>query len=296
MNALAEQAPGNEEYPQLSTGDVFTWLRDAGLSLPQAVRTSALVIPTEKRTNEQIAPVEDAFCPACGLDLARHPREAPGGGPSCPISSLSRLPLLDVGSWAATPLECHPDNPTSYASEQRKPFRWSPRDILAVTDPTLNFAIRSIVLSLKLSCFQESIREPYISADGGIRPNGITDTPTVDWATRGRIDSPILFESESASLTASAILALSVREFARHLVQSAITAFTNDCARVRGKPRAVIAPCHVARGLVAGPFLACDGVLAGSRVAQTSPVALTLSTIAQLPRKGLPPAVIDTSC
>ena len=293
MNALAEQAPGNEEYPQLSTGDVFTWLRDAGLSLPQAVRTSALVIP--KRTNEQIAPVEDTFCPACGLDLARHAREAPGGGSSCPISS-PRLPLLDVGSWAATPLECHPDNPTRYPSEQRKPFRWSSRDILAVTDPTLNFAIRSIVLSLKLSCFQESIREPSISGDGGIRPNGATDTPTVDWATRGRIDSPIHFSSESALLTTSAILALSVREFARHLVQSAVTAFTNDCARVRGKPRAVIAPCHVARGLVAGPFLECDGVLAGSPVAQTSPVALTLSTLTQLPRKGLPPAVIDTSC
>ena len=296
MKALAEQAPGNEDYPQLSTGDVFTWLRDAGLSLPQAVRTSILVIPTEKRTKEQIAPVEDAFCPACGLDLARHPREAPGGGTSCPISSPSRLPLLDVGSWAATPLECHPDDPTRYTSEQRKPFRWSPRDVLAVTDPTLNFAIRSIVLSLKLSCFQESIREPSISGGGGLHPNSTADTPTFDWATRGRIDSPINFESESASLTASAILALSVREFARHLVQSAVTAFTNDCARVRGKPRAVITPCHVARGLVAGPFLACDGVLTGFPVARTPPVALTLSTLAQLPRKGLPPAVIDTSC
>lgn len=285
MKALEEQAPG-DEYPQLSTGDVFTWLRDAGLSLRRAVQTSVpMTAPTEKRTNEQMAPVENAFCPACGLDSARHPREAPGGGPSCPISSPSLLPLLDVGSWA-TAQQCHPDNPTRSTSDQRKPFRWSPRDVLAVTDPTLNFAVRSIMLSLKLSCFQESKREDSISSDGCLHPNGMAITPiAVDWATRGRIDSPVDFEPESTSLTASAILALSVREFARHLVQSAVTAFTNDCARIRGNPRAVIAPCHVARG-VAGPFLVCDGVLAGLPVAQTPPVTLALSTLAQLPRKG----------
>ncbi|KAH9065190.1 hypothetical protein EDB87DRAFT_1679698 [Lactarius vividus] len=92
--AREEQAPA-EEYPQLSTGEVFTWLRDAGLSLRRAVPPSA---PTKKRTSERIMPsAADAFCPACGLDSAKHPpREAPSSAP-CPLSSMSQLPLLDVG-------------------------------------------------------------------------------------------------------------------------------------------------------------------------------------------------------
>lgn len=289
MSAREEQAPGDgDEYPHLTTGDVFTWLRDAGLSLRRAVPPPApIATPTEKRTHERITPVADTFCPACGLDLARHPREVPSSGPSCSRSSTSRLPLLDVASWVSAPSQCHPDNPTGYTPEQRKPFHWSPRDILAVADPTLNFAVRSIVLSLKLSCFQESKYEASISGDGGLRPNGTVNAPmTVDGGTRGRIDFPPTFEPECTLLTTSAILALSVREFARHLVQSAVTAFVSDRARIRANPRAVIAPGHVSRG-VAGPFLGHDGVLAGLPVAQTPPVALALSTLAQLPRKGL---------
>ncbi len=225
--------------------------------------------------------VEDAFCPACGLDSARHPpREAPSSGPSCPISLTSRLPLLDVGSCVSAQSQYPPDNPTRYTPAQQRPFRWSPRDVLAVTDPTLNFAIRSILFSLKLSCFQESQGEASISGGGGLHPNGTAIT--ADRGIRGRVDFPPNSESESTSLTTSAILALSVREFARCLVQSAVTAFASDRARIRGNPRAVIAQAHVSRG-VAGPFLGRDGVHAGLPVAQ-APVALALSTLAQLPR------------
>ena len=230
----------------------------------------------------------DTFCPACGLDLARHPREGPVSGSSCPHSSTSRLPLLDVASWVSAPSRCHPDNPTCHTSEERKPFHWSPRDILAVADPTLIFAVRSIVLSLKLSCFQESKHEASISGDGGLRPNGTAITSmTADGGTRGRgrIDFPPTFEPECTLLTTSAILALSVREFARDLVQSAVTAFAIDSARIRANPRTVIAPGHITRG-VAGLFLGHDVVLPGPPVAQTPPVALALSTLAQLPRKG----------
>ena len=292
MTAREEQAPG-DEYPLLTTGEVFTWLRDAGLSLRRAVPPPGPILaPTEKRTFERMTPLLDTFCAACGLDLARHPRDEPG---LCPFSSPSQLPLLDIVALSiAAPSRGHPDNSTRSTSEQRKPFHWCPRDILAVADPTLNFAVRSIVLSLKLSCFQESKYGASISGDGGLRPHGTAVTP--NWGTRGRVE---IFEQESTSLIASAILALSVREFARHLVQSAVTAFAIDRARIKGQPRAVIAPSHVTRG-VAGPFLMRDsaGVLAGLPVAQTPPVALALSTLAQLPRKSQrsPPAVIDTSC
>ncbi|KAI9443449.1 hypothetical protein H4582DRAFT_1924809 [Lactarius indigo] len=275
-----EQTPA-EEYPQLSTGGVFTWLRDAGLSLCRAVPTAA---PMEKRTSERIMPsAAEVFCPVCGLDSVRHPpREAPSSGPSCPLSSTSQLPLLDVGSCLS---QDHLDNPTCFTLAQQKPFHWSPRDVLAVTDPTLNRAVRSILFSLKLSCFQESQGEASISGGGGLCPNGIAVAPmTADRGTRGRVDFPPNIEHEFTSLTASAILALSVRRFARCLVQSAVTAFTSDRARIRGNPRAVIAQAHVARGLV-GPFLGRDGVLAGLPVAQVPPVALALSTLAQLPRK-----------
>jgi hypothetical protein len=292
MTAREEQAPG-DEYPLLTTGEVFTWLRDAGLSLRRAVPPpTPILTPTEKRTLERMTPLLDTFCAACGLDLARHAREQPG---LCPFSSPSQLPLLDVALSIPAPSRGHPDNSTRSTSEQRKLFHWCPRDILAVADPALNFAVRSIVLSLKLSCFQESKCGASISGDGGLRPHDTAVTP--NWGTRGRVDLPKNFEQESTSLMASAILALSVREFARHLVQSAVTAFASDRARIRGQPRAVIAPSHVTRG-VAGPFLMRDnpGVLAGLPVAQTPPVALALSTLAQLPRKGQRSAVIDTSC
>ncbi len=99
--------------------------------------------------------------------------------------------------------------------------------------------------------------------------------------TRERENFTPNFEHELTSLTTSAILALSVREFARSLVQSAVTAFAGDRMRIRGNQRSVIAPAHLARG-VAGSFLGRDNVLAS--VAQTPPVALALSTLAQLPR------------
>ena len=196
---------------------------------------------------------------------------------------MTRLPLLDVGSWVSTQTHYHPDNPTCYTPAQREPFHWSPRDVLAVTDPTLNIAVRSILFSLKLSCFQMSEHEASISGGGGHHPNG-----TDDRRKRGPVDFPSIFD-ESTSLMASAILALSVRGFARSVVQSAVTALASDSARIRGNQRAVIAPAHLACG-VAGSPLVHNGVLAGFPVAQgrVPPVALALSTLAQLPRKGLP--------
>jgi len=202
---------------------------------------------------------------------------------------MSRLPLLDVRSWVSAQRLYLPDNPTCFTPAQRRPFHWSPRDVLAVTDPTLNFAVRSILFSLKLSCFQESKREASISGGVGHRPNGTAvtdDRGTDDRGTRGRVDFSSNFEPEFTSLTASAILTLSVREFARCMVQSAVTAFASDRTRIRGNPRGVIAPTHLACG-VAGTFLVGGGVLAGP-VAQVPPVALALSTLAQLPREGLP--------
>lgn len=248
--------------------------------------------PTEKRIYERITPpAADAFCPACGLNSASHPPpESPSSSP-CPFSSLSRLPLLDVGSWVSTQTHYHPDNPTCYTPAQQRPFHWSPRDILAVTDPTLNFAVRSILYSLKLSCFQEESRGgASISGGGGHFPDctAITD----DRGTRGRVDFPSNIEYESTSLSASAILALSVREFARCVVQSAVTAFVSDRALIRGDSRAAISPAHLAYG-VAGVLLVRDGVHSGLPVAEVPSVALALSTLTRLPRY---PAVMDTSC
>jgi hypothetical protein len=249
------------------------------LSLRRAVPSAPTAAPTDKRIYERITPpAPNAFCPACGSDSARHPpREAPSSNPSCPFSSISRLPLLDVGSWVSAQTHHHPNNPT-----QRRPFHWSPRDVLAVTDPSLNFAVRSILFSLKLSCFQES-QVTSISGGGGHHPNSTT-TLTDGPGARGRVD---IFEPESTSLTASAILALSVREFARCMIQSAVTAFASDRARIRGNPRAVIAPSHLACGVTGtGTFVVRDGVLP---VAQVPPVALALSTLTQPPPRNCLP-------
>ncbi|KAI0250987.1 hypothetical protein BJV78DRAFT_517407 [Lactifluus subvellereus] len=269
-----EQAP-RDDYPRLSTGDVFSWLADTGFSHYNAMSQSMPVnVPSRKRTSERISPSAiDTFCAACGLGLSQHPATATKAsreGPSrstCPFSPMSRLPLLDVGPHACANSHDHPNGPVHHLSAQKRTFHWSIREVLAATDPSLTLAVRGIIVALKLSCFPESPRTS-ISGDGVI-------TPSVDSDNTPRLDFSQISE-EYVLLASSAVLALAVREFAHQLLHPAITAFASHHARGRG--RAVLAPAHVSRG-AAGSFLARDGVL--TDLPPSPVVALALSTLVQ---------------
>lgn len=197
---------------------------------------------------------------------------------------MLRLPLLDVDPIACAPSQ--PNGPVRFAPAEDRSFRWSTREILTVTDPTLVFAVRCIIGKLKLSCFPEC-EIASISGAGvvdRVSPNG-TATPMED-------RSPLVSTSGqvSVSLTSCAVLALAVREFARCLMDSAITAFASDRAREKRSPRVVLSPAHVSRG-VAGSSLT-RGVLAELA---PSPVALTLATLVGHPPRDLSPPVIMAS-
>jgi hypothetical protein len=288
-----EKAPAGD-YPYLSTGDVFSWLADTGLSLRQGVPQSAPNNAScEKGMSERIIPsTVNTFCATCGLESSRHPSaqssswEGPSGGSCCRSSPMPRLPLLDVGAIALPRLA---NGPVQSTRAEKGPFRWPIQDVLAATDPSLTFAVRCIIAPLKLSCFPESQRTS-ISGAGVLRPNGtaiMVDGPDIN-----RCDLATISES----LASVAVLALAVREFTRRLVESAVTAFAND-RRGRGSPR-ILVPAHVSLGVaVADSFLTRDGVLAPPPP-PTSPVALALSTLVRhASRDPSPPsAVMGTPC
>lgn len=208
---------------------------------------------------------------------------------------MLRLPLLDVDPVACAQSKRHPNGPDDFAPAEDRSFRWSIREILASTDPTLMFAVRCITAHLKLSCFPElESASVSISGAGVLGPNGSATTPMVE-GDDVIIRSDLLSTSGSGSvsLASCAVLALALREFARCLVDSAVTAFSNDRGRAKGSPRAVLSPAHVARG-VAGSYLT-RGVLAEL---SPSPVALALVTLVQDPTKDQSPysVIMDTSC
>ncbi len=204
---------------------------------------------------------------------------------------MLRLPLLDVGPIARTQSQHHPNGPVPSTAAEDGVFCWSIREILTATDPALMFAIRCLIAQLRLSRFSEA-ENASISGAGVLDPNGTALTPTVngcDIITRSNLISTT---GPSKSLASCAVLGLAVREFARRVVNSAVTAFASD--RIRGKesPRAVLSPAHVSRG-VAGSFLT-RGVFSES---PPSPVALALTTLVQRRPGDLSPAsvIIDTS-
>lgn len=171
-------------------------------------------------------------------------------------------------------------------------LRWSIREILAATDPTLLFAVRCIIAQLKLSCFQESERAS-VSGAGALDPSGTAFAPTVvgcDIIIRSNLISTSGPVSES--LASCAVLALAVREFTRRLMDSAVTAFVSDRSRGKESPRAVLSPAHISRG-VTGSFLT-RGVLAEPPL---SPFAIALTTLVQHRQRELSPhsVIMDTS-
>ena len=290
-----EKAPG-EDFPHLSTGDVFSWLADSGSSLRQAVpRPRPANATSMKRTSERIIPSAldlDTFCAVCGGESVQCENgswEGPINGSSCHTSPMLRLPLLDVDPMARTQSQHHPNGPVSSTSAEDGVFRWSIREILAATDPTLVIAVRCIIAQLELSCFPES----ESASVSGAGPSGTASASTVDGCdiiTRSNLISTSGPVSES--LASCAVLALAVREFTRHLMNSAVTAFASDRTRGKESPRAVLSPAHVSRG-VSGSSLT-RGVIAEP---PPSPFALTLTTLVQHRLRDLsPPSVImDTS-
>ena len=229
--------------------------------------------------------VPDTFCPVCGLESVQCASEQSsswegpyGGGSCCRTSPMLRLPLLDVDPVACAQSKRHPNGPDDFAPAKDGPFRWSIREILTSTDPSLMFAVRCITAHLKLSCFPETKSASFsVSGVGVLGSNGSAITPIVEGDdVIIRSDLTFTSGSGSVSLASCAVLAIAVREFARCLVTSAVTAYTNDRGRVKGSPRAVLTPAHVSRG-VAGSFLT-RGVLAEL---PTSPVALALVTLVQ---------------
>ena len=245
-------------------------------------------------TLERITPsAPETFCPVCGLESVRCASEQSNsweGNNSCHTSRMLRLPLLDVEPIAQS--RRHPNDPDHFAPAEDGPFRWSIREILMSTDPTLTSAVRCIIAQLKLSCFPEAESEKNtsfsISGAGVLGPHGSATTPMVDDVI---IRSNLI--SASGSLGSCAVLALAVREFARCMVDAAVTAFSDDRARVRGSSRAVLSPAHVSRG-VAGSFLT-RGVLGEL---PSSPVAVALATLAQQRKRDPSPSsvIMDTSC
>jgi hypothetical protein len=269
------------------------------MSLRQAVPQSmpANVASAGKRTSERITPSaldSDTFCAVCGVESAQRENGSCEGpiinGCSCHTSPMLRLPLLDVDPMARTQSQHHPNVPVSPKAE-RGVLRWSIREILAATDPAQVFAVRCIMAQLKLSCFPES-ESASVSGAGALDPSGTASPPTV--AGCDIIALSILTSTAgpvSESLASCAVLALAVREFARRLIDSAVTAFTSDRTRGKESPR-VLSLAHVSRG-VTGSFLT-RGVLAEP---PPSPFAIALTTLVQHRlREPTPPSVImDTS-
>ena len=296
----------DDDYPYLSTGDVFCWLADTGLSLRQAVPQFAPAnAPSGKKPSGRISPsVVNTFCATCGLEIARHSTaqssswEGPTSDGSCRHSfPMSRLPLLDVGPVSrAAQSQNRPSGPGRSTPDAKGSFPWPSREVLAATDPSLTIAVCGIVASLKLSCFPESSHNASISSVGVLRPNSTAISPMVDGpdVILVRSDLNPISEPVSGSMASSAVLALAVREFARRLVNSAVTAFTSDRTRGKGGTRAVLTPAHVSGG-VAGSFLARDGAF---RDLPPSPVTLALATLVHcLPRDPSPPSTLmDISC
>jgi len=290
-----EKAPG-EYFPHLNTGDVFSWLADSGSSLRQAVPRSRPADATSgKRTSERIIPSAldlDTFCAVCGGESVQCENgswEGPINGSSCHTSPMLRLPLLDVDSMARTQSQHHPNGPVPSTSAEDGVSRWSIQEILAATDPTLVIAVRCIIARLKLSCFPESER----ASVSGAGPSGTASASTVDGYDI-IIRSNLISTSGpvSESLASCAVLALAVREFTRHLMNSAVTAFASDRTRGKESPRAVLSPAHVSRG-VTGSFLT-RGVFAEP---PPSPFALTMTTLVQHRPRDLSPhsVIMDTS-
>jgi hypothetical protein len=278
-----EQAPG-ADYPHLSTGDVFSWLANTGFSHHAVPQSASANIPP-RRTSERISPsVVNTFCAACGLDTMQHP--APNSWPTCPFSPMSRFPLLDVGPHASAPLQDHPNSPVHHLPAQKKAFRWTIREVLAAIDPALTLAVRGIIGPLNLSCFPPS----HMTAISGDGPSSTAIPPTVHSCDNPRLDFISISGLEYTSLASSAVLGIAVREFVRHLLHPAVTAFTGDHAS--GKGRTVLAPVHVCRSAIGS--LARDGVF---NDLPPSPVVLTLSTLVQpRPRDLSPPcAAMETS-
>lgn len=173
-----EKAPG-EDFPRLSTGDVFSWLADTGFSLRQAVpRSRPSNATSSRRTSERITPSaldSDTFCAVCGGESVQCENGSWEGpitnGSSCRFSPMLRLPLLDVNPTVRTQSQHHPNDPVPSTSAEDGVLRSSIREILAATDPTLVFAVRCIITQFKLSCFPES-ESASVSGAGVLDPNG----------------------------------------------------------------------------------------------------------------------------
>jgi hypothetical protein len=261
--------------------------------------------PSGKRTSERItSSVINTFCTACGVGSA--PRsvaqsssswEGPTSDVSCCHSfPLSRFPLLDVDPITSAQSKNRPNAPVQSTQEKKGCFPWSSREILTATDPALTIAVRCIVTPLRLRCFPESNNASISGAS--LRPNNCTAiTPIAEESDflMFRSDLDAISESVSMSLASSAVLALAVREFARRIVHSAVTASTRDHTRgAKGSTRAVLTPTHVSVGVL-GSFLTRDGVL---RELPVSPIALVLATPAVRcsPRDVSPPSdIVDIS-
>ncbi|KAI9452441.1 hypothetical protein F5148DRAFT_502809 [Russula earlei] len=295
-----EKAPG-DDYPYLTTGDIFSWLADTGLSLRQTVPRSAPANTRPgKRTFEGIiSSAVDTFCAACGFESVGHLsaqdnswEESSGGSCGRPCR-MSRLPLLDMGPIARAQSHRHPIDPVNSLLVEKASCRWSIREILSTTDPSLIFAVRCIIAPLELSCFPK-LQNTSIASAGVPCPNSTAVTTMVDGSEIvPRSDLATSSEALSISLASSAMLALAVRGFARRLVNSAVIAFASDCARAKGGPRAVLSPGHVSRG-VAGSFLT-RGDLADIPL---PPLALAVSTLVHSPSGDfrLPTTDASTSC
>lgn len=251
-------------------------------------------VTSGKRPSERITPSEidsDTFCAVCGVESARCENgswEGPINGSSCHASPMLRLPLLDVNPMARTQSQHHPNGAVPSTSAEAWVLRPSIREILAATDPTLVFAVRRIITQLKLSCLPES-ESASVSVAEVFDPSGTALAPTAvgcDIIIRSNLISTS--GPAAQSLASCAVLALAVREFARHLVHSAVTASASDRTRGKISPHAVLSPTHVSRG-VTGSSLT-RGVFAEP---PPSPLALALSTLVQHGiRNSSPPSVI----
>ncbi|KAJ7176449.1 hypothetical protein C8R46DRAFT_1346497 [Mycena filopes] len=249
-----------EDITTLSTADVFSWLHDNGY-FPKATATL-------KREHE-LQTFKTGFCRVCGLAYRLHalftdPNQTSIKPEARPLTvgaedtfvcqivpvewQMRRMPMLNIGRLLPATAESiiSPEARVNDATwDSRAPA------LVAVSNPTLIAAVRTLVSALKLPSFSTVSPAPASPALPAFPIN------------------PALSAAEiQIEVAPHALLALLTRQFARALVKTGLDVATRDRQRalvqidgrtrrlpsvadlLDGRERRMLTPSHVMRGVV----------------------------------------------